>query len=50
MYGLGSLIYEDNDEMIYMYEESEGDKFTDLFVAVDKQTNKVIRFNYATNL
>lgn len=50
LYGLENLLYEDEDNRIYLYQEEEDFRHMDLFVVVDKRENKVIEFNYSTNL
>ncbi len=50
LYGLENLLHEDEDKRIYLYQEEEDIRHMDLFVVVDKRENKVIEFNYSTNL
>lgn len=50
LYGLENLLYEDEDKRIYLYEEEDYIRHMDLFVVVDKNENKVVEFNYSTNL
>lgn len=50
LYGPESLIYEDENELIYLYPDNQGIQSMDLFIIVDKNSKKVVRYHYSSNL
>jgi len=50
LYGEGAIYQGNDDCIVYYYTHQDPDAYKDFFVQVDKATNKVVSYNFATGL